>query len=75
MGDGLGLYMKDLYPNMGIQDTSNSVTPDADDQDALGEMDKELAEKGDLNTASKFNIYLAIILIALAVIFLGAIGR
>lgn len=69
MGDGLGLYMKDLYPNFAGTDTSNNATPDVSDQDALNE-EVATAEKASVTESSRRNVLLALgILVGLVVIF------
>lgn len=73
MGDGLGLYLSDLYPNM-TADTSERSTPDVDDQDAMHE-ETQVAEKASATESSSRNIFLAIGIIALMVVFLGMGGK
>ena len=69
MADGLGLYMKDLYPNFTGTDTSNNATPDVSDQDALNE-DVGVAEKSSVTESSRRNILLALgIFVGLVVLF------
>lgn len=70
VSDGLGLFMKDLYPNYGGLETSNLATPDSNDQDALGE-DREIQEKVSLTESSKKNILLAFGVLILLVVFFG----
>lgn len=71
MSDGLGLYLKDLYPNyMGV-DTSNLASPSVDDHDALGE-DVATAEKVSLTESSKKNILLALGVLVALIIFFGS---
>lgn len=61
---------RDIYPNMNAtEETSTKATPDANDQDAMGE-DTQITEKGDMRNASRKNIFIAlIILVALIVMF------
>lgn len=66
----LDLYLRDLYPSTGIQETSTEVVPEANDQDALGE-DKVTAESVDARTPNSKNIFIGLGLIALLVVFLG----
>lgn len=71
MTDGLGLYFNDIYPQsrQGTE-TSTNVNPQAEDQDALNE-DTKIAEKADVNTASKKNVLLAFGVLVALIIFLG----
>lgn len=73
MGDGLGLYMKDLYPNFSGIETSTKVMPDVNDQDALNE-DVESSEKVRTEEASKKKIFLFIGLFIIFVVLLGMGG-
>lgn len=73
MPDGLGLHFSDLYPNMGMMDTNTKTVPDVDDKEALNE-DVEVAEKASTSESSKKTIFLALIILVLMVIFLGAGG-
>lgn len=71
VGDGLGLYMKDLYPSFSGLDTSTSAVPSTDDKDALGEDIKE-AEKVDTRESGKSNVLLALAVLVGLVVFFGA---
>lgn len=71
VSDGLGLYMKDLYPNFSGIETSDLATPQVNDQDALGE-DVATAEKATLTESSKKNILLALAVLCGLVVFFGA---
>ena len=73
MSDGLGLYLSDLYPNM-TAGTSERSTPDVDDQDAMHE-DTEIAENASSIESSSKNIFIALAVIALMVVFLGMGGK
>lgn len=65
------LYLKDLYPGIGAQETSTEVIPEPDEQDALGE-DKTTAEATKEGWAGTKKIVLAVIIILCLVVFLGA---
>lgn len=69
--DGLGLYLKDLYPNFAGLDTTAETIPEAEDKDALHE-DMEQAEKVSVKESSKKNILLALAVMAGLVIFFGS---
>ena len=66
----LTLNFKDMYPNLGVYDTSTQVQPDASDQKALVD-NQEIAEKINTEaTPNKFRILGAVgIIIGIAVIF------
>lgn len=69
--DGLGLFYNDIYPGYKPgTETSTNVNPQADDQDALNE-DTKVAEKADVNNASKKNVLLAFGVLVALIIFLG----
>lgn len=70
VSDGLGLYMKDLYPNYNGLETSNKVIPESNDQDAMGE-DVEVAEKSSVTESSKKNILIALGLLIALIVFFG----
>ena len=66
----LDFNMRDLYPTMGINETSTDVIPEADDMEALNE------NAGDAQTASTHfargkNILIAVGVIVALVVFLG----
>lgn len=62
----------DLYPNMKAdEETSSKATPDANDQDALGE-DVKVTEKADTRNASKKNVFIALILLIALVVLFGS---
>lgn len=63
--------MRDMYPSMGLAETSTEVVPEADDQEVLVENAEE-AEKASKTTARGKNIILAVgVLISLVVFFGG----
>lgn len=70
MLDGLGLYLKDVYPNMGKVETSTNVTPDVSDQDALNE-DVAIAENASVTESGSKKILIALGILVLVVVFLG----
>ena len=65
------LYLKDLYPGIGMQETSTEVAPNPDEQDALGE-DKSTAESTKEGWAGTKKIILAVIVIVCLIVFFGA---
>ena len=71
MGDGLGLYMGDVYPTYGgsYMETSNKVIPDSNDQEALQEMPAEEAKKGTKETRSSRLLFAVLAVIVLIVMF------
>ena len=70
MGE-MAFSLKDLYPNINAEEeTSSKATPDANDQDALGE-DVKVTEKADMRNASKKNVFIALILLVGLVVFFG----
>lgn len=66
----LGFAYSDLYPNMGGVDTSTMVTPETDDQDAMGEDIKVANEASNTEARSK-NIFLALAVLLGLVVFFG----
>lgn len=70
MAGEMRLFFKDLYPNMGVQETSTEAIPEPDDQDSLGE-DATKAEHTSIKSASKFNILIAVILVICLIVFFG----
>lgn len=74
MSDGLGLYMKDLYPNYVGTDTGINATPDVNDQDSLNENVAD-AEKASVNEASRKNIFIALAILLCAIVLFGVGGR
>ena len=70
MGE-MAFSLKDLYPNINSsEETSSKATPDANDQDAMGE-DVKITEKADTRNASKKNVFIALILLVGLVVFFG----
>lgn len=65
--------MRDIYPNLGLIETSTLATPSVDDREALNE-DTSVAEKASENEASKKRIFLVIGIFILMVVFLGVGG-
>jgi hypothetical protein len=53
------------------EETSSKATPDANDQDALGE-DVKVTEKADTRNASKKNVFIALILLIALVVLFGS---
>ena len=74
MQDGLGLYLKDLYPNMTGSETSTNVQPDPEDKDSMNEESAE-AEKVDTHYSSKRNVFLGILIFVCMVVFFGTGGE
>lgn len=71
MGETLFSY-RDLYPNMGMEETSLKSNPESDDLDALNE-DAKLSEESSISNAKSKNILIAIgVLVALVFFFGGA---
>lgn len=65
------LYLRDIYPANGAQETSTEVIPDPDEQDALGE-DRAVAEATKDTWAGSNKILIAAIVIVCIIIFFGA---
>lgn len=61
---------RDLYPTMGITETSTEVIPEADDMDALNENVKD-AEKASKNFARGSKMILAVGVLLGLIVFLG----
>lgn len=72
--DGLGLYLKDLYPNFTGTDTGINATPNVDDQDAMNE-DVTISEKASVTESSSRNIWIGVAILIALVVFFGAGGR
>lgn len=62
--------MRDLYPAMGIAETSTEVIPDADDMDALNENTQD-AEKASHTFARGKFILLGVGVMVAVIVFLG----
>lgn len=71
--DGLNFQMTDVYPNMSGSDTGEATNPDVSDHDALNE-DVATSEKATVNESSKKHVLLALVVLVLAVVFLGVGG-
>ena len=70
MGE-MAFSFTDLYPTIkGDEETSSKATPDANDQDALGE-DVNVVDKANVRGASKKNVFIALILLVALVVFFG----
>ncbi|HDR7311501.1 TPA: hypothetical protein QCX08_004009 [Bacillus cytotoxicus] len=74
MAGELSHFMKDLYPNMGFQNTTYTTIPEAEDQNALVDDQKvaEESQKAD-NKAGHKNIMLGIVLILIIMFLLGKV--
>lgn len=70
MSDGLGLYMRDVYPNLRTNDTTSTTVADSDDKDALHE-GKETSEKSSMDEPTSKSILLALLVLVGCVVFLG----
>ena len=66
----MNFNMKDLYPNLEGFETSTSVAPESNDQEALNE-DFDKAQKVSQTQASNKTIFVSIIVIVALVVFLG----
>ena len=66
----MNFNFKDLYPNMGVAETSTEVIPSADDMEALNENAQESATAS-LRHARGKNILIAVGILLGLVIFLG----
>ena len=66
----MNFALRDLYPSMGITETSTEVIPEEDDMEVLNE-NPEDAEKASKTTASGKNILLAVGVLIAVIIFLG----
>lgn len=72
MGDGLGLYLKDLYPDRPGIDSGSNATPDVNDQDSLNE-DTKIAEQAS-HEMSRKNFFIALVIVICAIILFGVGG-
>lgn len=66
----MDFLMRDLYPTVGMAETSTEVIPEPDDQSALTE-NIENAEKVSTAKASKKNILIGFAILVFLVVFLG----
>ncbi|MDA2733461.1 hypothetical protein PDR34_27430 [Bacillus cereus] len=74
MAGEMSHYMKDLYPNMGFQNTTYQTIPEAEDQQALVDDQKIAEETGKMeNKAGHKNIMLGIVLILIIMFVLGKV--
>lgn len=62
---------KDIYPAMGVTETSTEAIPNPVEQKALQE-DATISEKANPKYASGRNIFLGVVVLACAVVFLGS---
>ena len=62
--------MRDLYPTMGMTETSTDVIPEVDDMDALNE-DVKTAGESNVHFARGKNILIAVGIFIAVIIFLG----
>lgn len=62
---------RDIYPTMGITETSTEAIPNPVEQKALQE-DPTVSEKANPKFASGRNIFIAVVVLACAVVFLGS---
>ena len=62
---------RDIYPTMGVTETSTDAIPTPVEQDALQE-DGKLAEKTNPRYASGRNIFIAVVIMGCLVVFLGS---
>ena len=66
----LNFGYRDLYPTMGVAETSTEVIPDANDMDALNENAGE-AEKASKTFARGTKMILAVGVLLAVIVFLG----
>ena len=66
----MNFALRDLYPSMGITETSTEVIPEEEDMEVLNE-NPEDAEKASKTTARGKNIRLAVGVLIAVIIFLG----
>lgn len=62
---------RDIYPTMGVTETSTEAIPTPVEQNALQE-DASISEKVNPKFASGRNIFLGVAILACAVVFLGS---
>lgn len=62
---------RDIYPTMGVTETSTEAIPTPVEQNALQE-DASISEKANPKFASGRNIFLGVVVLACAVVFLGS---
>lgn len=74
MAGEMNHFMKDLYPNMGFQNTTYTTIPEAEDQQALVD-DQKIAEESakQKNSGGHKNIMLGIILLIIIMFVLGKV--
>jgi hypothetical protein len=70
----LDLYMNDIYPNMGRDNTNTIVQPDAEDQQALVD-NEEIAQKVNSSTPNKSRVLGAIGILFAIALFMGAFSK
>lgn len=66
----LSFSYADMYPTFSGVETSALATPEVDDQDALNE-DVKVAEGSSVTESPKKKIFLAILILALLIVFFG----
>lgn len=66
----LNYSVRDLYPTMGVTETSTDVIPEVDDMDALNE-DVKTAGESNVRFARGKNILIAVAIFIAVIIFLG----
>ena len=62
---------RDIYPTMGVTETSTEAIPTPVEQNALQE-DAGVSEKANPKYASGRNIFLGVVVLACTVVFLGS---
>lgn len=75
MGE-MAFYARDLYPNMGYEDTRTNTQPEAEDKARLEEdyTDREKVQAETRNDTPAKKIYLAVAVLALLAIGLGLLS-
>lgn len=68
----MDFFLKDLYPNMGFQDTRAETIPEADDRKALAE-DEKASSNAKTNPVQKNKIWTAFIILLAVVLVLGVL--
>lgn len=68
------VYMKDLYPNMGIMETSTDVQPDPEDINTLADDGETAQNINTVGTPHKIKLF-AVIAVLIGVAFLGSLAE